>query len=196
MSEVVIKAYETLPTADRREVLRYCKAGREADSQLSELIDSCIEETEGKLSFRVVSREYPIFRDAGMFDLGFVRLSSHDLGTALFGCDRIIVFAATVGFGADRLIGRYSRVSPARALVLDAVCTERIETLCNSFEADVTEGAFSRPRYSPGYGDVPITVQKDIFRALTPEKYIGLTLNESMLMSPTKSVSAFIGIRR
>ena len=51
-----------------------------------------------------------------------------------------------------------------------------------------------RPRFSPGYGDLPIEIQKDIFRALDCPRRIGLTLNENLLMSPTKSVSAIIGI--
>lgn len=51
-----------------------------------------------------------------------------------------------------------------------------------------------KPRFSAGYGDLPLEVQKDIFRVLDCPRKIGLTLNDSLLMSPTKSVTAIVGI--
>lgn len=53
-----------------------------------------------------------------------------------------------------------------------------------------------RPRFSPGYGDLAIDAQKDIFALLDCERQIGLTLGDSLLMSPGKSVTAFAGIPR
>ena len=50
------------------------------------------------------------------------------------------------------------------------------------------------PRFSPGYGDLPLSAQKNIFAVLDPERRIGLTLNSSLLMSPSKSVTAFVGL--
>ena len=44
---------------------------------------------------------------------------------------------------------------------------------------------FTRPRFSPGYGDLPLTVQKDFFRVLDCTRKIGLSLNDSLLMSPS-----------
>ena len=51
-----------------------------------------------------------------------------------------------------------------------------------------------KPRFSPGYGDLSLEMQRDIFRVLDCPRKIGLTLNESLLMSPSKSVTAIIGI--
>ena len=51
-----------------------------------------------------------------------------------------------------------------------------------------------RQRFSPGYGDLPLQAQRAIFDALQCHKEIGLYLNESLLMSPTKSVTAIVGI--
>ena len=56
------------------------------------------------------------------------------------------------------------------------------------------EGKFLKPRFSPGYGDLPLEMQRDIFRVLDCSRKIGLTLNESLLMSPSKSVTAIVGI--
>ena len=51
-------------------------------------------------------------------------------------------------------------------------------------------------RFSPGYGDLSLDLQKTVFELLNPEKHIGITLTDGMLMTPMKSVSAFIGIKR
>ena len=133
--------------------------------------------------------------------MGFARTDSASLRRHLAGCDRAVLFAATVGLEMDRLIARFSAVSPARALMLQAVGTERIEALCDLFCVDISrrlarDGLHSRPRFSPGYGDLPIEMQRDIFRVLDCPANIGLTLNESLLMSPSKSVTAIIGVRK
>ena len=106
-----------------------------------------------------------------------------------------MIFAATVGFEIDRLIMKYTRLSPSHALMLSALGAERIEALCVAFCEDIKKRhGVCRPRFSAGYGDLSIEVQREIFNLLTPQAKIGLTLTDSMLMSPTKSVTAFIGI--
>ena len=60
-------------------------------------------------------------------------------------------------------------------------------------EEAVAAGKKARPRFSPGYGDVDLAVQKDFFRLL-PCTRIGLTLMDTLIMSPEKSVTAFVGI--
>ena len=156
-------------------------------------MEECIAECAPALSYRVCFAYFPVRN--GSVDMGFAKLESAALAKNLIGCGTACVFAATVGMNADRLISRYSRLSPAKALMFDAIGTERIESLCDAFCEDVRgEYGRIRPRFSPGYGDLPIDAQRDIFAALTPEKRIGLTLNGSLLMSPSKSVTAVVGI--
>jgi cobalamin-dependent methionine synthase I len=50
-------------------------------------------------------------------------------------------------------------------------------------------------RYSPGYGDLPLEMQREIIRALDCGRTIGVTLTESLLMQPSKSVTAVIGMK-
>lgn len=156
---------------------------------------------EGCLSYRVCWRSFPVARDGAALDLGFARTESAALGRNLEGCDEVVLFAATVGIGIDRLIARYRRVSPARSLMLQAVGAERVEALCDAFCAEIAErarreGRFPRPRFSPGYGDLPLELQRDVVVALDCARRIGVTLNESLLMSPSKSVTAIVGIGR
>ena len=56
------------------------------------------------------------------------------------------------------------------------------------------EGLYLRPRFSPGYGDLPLTLQKDIIRILNTPKTIGVSLTDACLMVPSKSVTALIGV--
>ena len=53
---------------------------------------------------------------------------------------------------------------------------------------------YLRPRFSPGYGDLKLEHQKDWFRLLDISRQIGIELTDSLLMVPTKSVTAIIGI--
>ena len=120
---------------------------------------------------------------------------SSSLSKNLSGCKKIILFAATVGIGIDRLIMKYGKIYPVKGLMMQALGAERIEALCDAFVSEMEKtGQKMRPRFSPGYGDLPLEFQKEIFAALAPEKNIGLTLSASCLMSPTKSVTAIIGI--
>ena len=189
---VSVRRYPNLPAPDMSEILRYAGV-READEKTARLALDCIREAEGAVRAAVCYLELPVSIDGEKCDLGFAECRSHALSRNLEGSGSVIVFAATLGIGADRLIARYSRISPSRAVLLDAYFTERIEALCDTFEREAAYGREIRPRFSAGYGDLPLELQKDIFRVLSPDKHIGLTLNESMLMSPSKSVTAMIG---
>ena len=101
----------------------------------------------------------------------------------------------------DRLIAKYAATSPAKSLMLDALGSERVEALCDLFNSEIAqtardEGCKAHPRFSPGYGDLPLEIQRAIFAVLNPEKRIGVMLNDNLFMSPSKSVTAIIGIEK
>ena len=58
------------------------------------------------------------------------------------------------------------------------------------------EGWYLRPRFSPGYGDFDIRHQKELLQMLDGAKKIGLTVTDGMMLSPTKSVTAVIGVSK
>ena len=186
------------PPFNKAEIMRYAGA-KSDDMQISELADKCIDEIAGKSVYKVCYRNFDVRFCDGYIDLGFAQTDSKDLGKNLNGCESIILFAATVGLEADRMTVKYSKLSPVKALIFQAIGAERIESLCDIFNSEITEqmkkiGKFTRPRFSPGYEDLPLELQKNIFSALDCPRKIGLTLNESLLMSPSKSVTAIIGI--
>ncbi len=198
MNIVKIKEYPA-PEINRREILRYMQS-KSGDSALDALVERGLKLIEDKLCFKVCYAEFPVSLRDGALDLGFAVTDSRDLAKCLDGCDRILLFAATVGVELDRQILRYSRLEPSMALCLQAIGSERAEALCDVFCDDMTiqynEQGFSLcPRFSAGYGDLPLSLQEDIIKTLNTPKNIGVSLNESLLMSPSKSVTAIIGIK-
>ncbi len=198
MSVIIQRDYPA-PPISRRELLRYMGCAS-STPETEQLMDEALCLIEGKLAYKVCYCEFPISREEDLLDLGFARTDSCDLAKCLDRCDRILLFAATLGLGLDRLILRHTRLSPAMAVCLQAVGAERIEALCDAFCNDMQalyqeEHKLLRPRFSPGYGDLPLSLQKEVLRALDCPRQIGLSLNDSLLMSPTKSVTAIIGIK-
>ena len=191
---VLIKSYDAPPYCDK-EILRYAGC-KEETAEVRALLDACKKEAADKLSYKVCYLVLPLAVDGERCELGGCTFLSKDLAKNLAPCTRAIVFAATLGVGIERLIAKYSAVSPAKALLFDAIGTERIEALCDAFCEDMkTElQTAAQPRFSPGYGDFGLSFQKDIFALLGCEKRIGLTITSSLLMSPSKSVSAVMGL--
>lgn len=197
VNTVFVRAYRA-PDFNKKDILRY--AGVRGDAaELYALLQECLDEVESKLVYHICYREFAVTHYDSYLDLGFIKTESVGLKKNLYGCESIILFAATVGMEIDRLIARYATVSPTKSLLFQAIGAERIESLCDAFCREIDEekakiGFQTRPRFSAGYGDLPLETQKEIFAVLDCPRKIGLTLNQSLLMSPSKSVTAIIGV--
>ncbi len=186
-----------LPSVCEREVLRYAGV-RGEDCAASALLKECISESEGLILPSVCYTELLPEVKGDICSFGSFSVSSHALAARLQDSCGVLVFCATVGVGIDRLVTKYTRLSPARALMLSSLGTERAEAVCDVFARIYSKqtGAELTGRFSPGYGDLPLECQADIFRILDPHKNIGVALGGSLLMTPAKSVTAFAGILR
>ncbi len=197
MNNVVLTKEYSQPEINKNEIMRYIGVKNDSND-MDNLIDACLSECLSVLRYSVcyTVADIATINNAVVFftDTAF---KSSALLHNLKGCSKAIIFSATIGIGIDRLISKYSRFSPSRAFCFQAIGTERIEELCNCFNEEMSEKYGNiRPRFSPGYGDFDISAQRDIFRLLNSSKNIGLTLNDSLIMSPSKSVTAIIGIDR
>ena len=99
----------------------------------------------------------------------------------------------------EELKAKKLSLNMARGTVAHSVANALIEDYCDEMQAQIAEkeaatGLFLKPRYSPGYGDFALQSQKEIFARLECAKRIGLTLTDTMLMVPFKSVTAVIGV--
>ncbi len=182
------------PPVNQREIFAYMNTA--ATPETEALLSECLKEATPVLSYRGCYTCVPITVTEASVDFGFACAASEDLAKNLAGCKQAIVFAVTVGSGIDRLIARYEQISPAKALCFHAIGAERAETLCNTFNEffNTLHPKTLHPRYSPGYGDLPLSFQHPLFSVLDCPRKIGLTLNESFLMSPSKSITAILGL--
>ncbi len=183
------------PPIDKREIMRYAKA--KSDGEFSELVDECIDKCRGVLNYNVGFCELNFTIQGDLCDFGAFSVSSRSLSQNLSDAKKVFLFVASVGHGIDRLITKYSRTSPLKALLFNAIGTERVEALADSFVnwLEKERSLSALPRFSAGYGDLPLQLQKDIFALLNPEKQIGVFLSDSFIMSPSKSVTAFVGLK-
>ena len=191
---ISVKKYNDFPI-NTGEILRYmgCK---EQDNQVLQLLEECQNELCGVLSYKVCFDEFPIKHLENAIEFPFAKTDSSALGKCLEDFSQAVIFAATIGIDIDRLILKYSHLSPARALCFQAIGAERIEALCNTFCSDLLcEKEKISPRFSPGYGDLPLSFQTEIFKVLDLPRKIGLSLTSALLMSPSKSVTAIVGVK-
>lgn len=183
---------------NRAEALRYLGYTNKVstDSVTENLIDGCEKELMGAVSGRCCYAYAPIdFPRENVVDIGFGDVVSKSLYTHLQGCNSVILFAATIGIGVDRLIAKYSRLSPAKSLVIDALASSAIEYWCDRAEQRITAREEKHcSRFSAGYGDFSLEHQRDFVQVLDVSRRLGVTLSDSLLMTPAKSVTAVIGL--
>ena len=187
---------------NEREILRYlgCRE-QEAPENVAQMIRECERELEAAASPRAVWREYPLSVRGAQIDMTCLQTESRDLAKNLKDCGQVILFAATLGSQVDVLLKRYSRIQMSRAVVMQAASAAMLESWCGRKNGELKEqylerGLYLRPRFSPGYGDFSLECQRAIFAALALPRRIGVTLTDSLIMAPTKSVTAVIGVSR
>jgi hypothetical protein len=177
----------------------------EVTPEMQTLIDRAIDRLSTQSHPRIVMKEYLIDVSGKTVtihaDTEDLVLESESLARNLEGCIGAVLLAATIGPSCDMLVRRASVTSAAEASVYQATGAAAIESFLDSendrlkkeYEA---KGFFLRPRFSPGYGDLKLEHQTDWFRLLDITKQIGIELTDSLLMVPTKSVTAVIGVGR
>lgn len=164
--------------------------------QVEELFSSCLDEVKKAVAYKACFTEVTLsFPAENEVFLGFGTVRSEKLFRHLQECKTAYIFAATTGMGIDRLISRYKVLSPSKSLMIDAIGSAAVEGWCNRLNADLVGGRKAKSRFSPGYGDLSLEYQKDILEYLDAYRKIGISLSDTLFMTPTKSVTAIIGIK-
>lgn len=181
-----------LEKLNRNEAVRYLGgAGIRLNYRMDVLMDECEKAVLEKASpkYLYVEKNLPCPQIMG----------GKDIESHLNGCEKAIVMCATVGSEVDKLI-RISQISDmARAVVMDSLASVAVEQVCNAFDKIIAEKYSDYNmtfRFSPGYGDYPIELQKIILQMLDAPKKIGLCTNDNFLLTPTKSVTAVLGLSK
>ena len=145
---------------------------------------------------RFCARRVGVCVSDGKLDLGFGEFFSKDLSAVLCGCDEAYIFALTLGHGVDRLIARLSAISASEGFIADALASAYAESAADIAEKRICGDKARPPRFSVGYGDLPLELQPRIVEFLNAGKLLGLTLGKSLLISPKKSITAIVGIKK
>ncbi|MBE6737338.1 MAG: Vitamin B12 dependent methionine synthase activation subunit [Ruminococcaceae bacterium] len=178
-----------------KDIMLYSGCRNSTDEKLTALCKECLEELREALTLRAVYTEVSVNYDGDSVDFGFYKAESKSLSKFLGDCSKVYFFAATIGIGADMLISRYSTLSPSKAVITDGCATAAIECFCDYLCSEVF-GVPEQERFSPGYGDLPLSMQPEILALLSSHINIGLSMTDSMLLTPTKSVTAIVKSRK
>ena len=135
-------------------------------------------------------------RENGAIYLGNAKSESKSLAKLCQSSDECLLLCATLGIGVDRLVLKTASISARDAFVIDAMADALIESLCDYAEARICEGLLTTGRFSPGYGDLELSLGGEIIALTDAERAIGIKLTASGLMIPKKSVNAIIAIRK
>lgn len=191
---------------DRAEALRYLRlpaAMRQSElpadilQQLAEAEAAVLRAAEP----RFIWREFTLTETAAGLSLNdtALLLPGADIARLLADSQKCLLLAATVGIGIDELIRRAEITDMGRALILDAMASAAVENLCDQIQAALAaryaqKRLYLTRRFSPGYGDLPIDLQKSLCATLDCGRRIGLSVSASGIMLPRKSVTAIIGL--
>ncbi len=159
--------------------------------------DMLMEKLRAVCTPRETHREYAVLRKSDGIYLFDERFEGEDIKKHLADCDRCVVLAVTLGVKADGLLRAFESSDMSAAVILDSLASVLTEQVCDQVQDMLEkeyEGYFLTDRYSPGYGDLPLSANKTIERMLETPKRIGATVLENFLLLPRKTVTAIIGI--
>lgn len=146
---------------------------------------------------RLTYRVYPV-ENSQLVGVSFPLLGN-DIHRHLENCTHAVLLAATIGAQVETLLMRTQVTDMAKALILDSCASTAIENVCDNFENDLRahyaqQGLYLTDRFSAGYGDMPITQQSGFCDLLDTRRRIGLSVSQSGILLPRKSVTAVLGV--
>lgn len=185
---------------NRDEAFRYmgCKDG-EINEKILKITEECEEELIKAIKPRYVYRTFNIKETyEGMEICGSsLLLKGKDISSHLKGCSRCVLLCATLSSDVDKLIRTYEAEGMEKALIADSLASAAVEQVCEEAEKEIREalGNYSYTwRFSPGYGDLPLDIQEEFLNVIDAPKRIGVSVTDSLILIPRKSVTAVMGI--
>lgn len=185
-----------IKNVNKSEALRYLgyKEGN-PDETTKELLFNCEQELLSVIKPNYVYKVFDLeeYKVAGVnFTLVGDSIKKH-----LEGCSKVIFLCATLSAEVDKLIRIQQIKSMSQAVVTDALASVAIEQVLDQVEKIIMEDFKEYEhtwRFGLGYGDFPITLQKEFLEILDAPKRISVCANDSMMLVPTKSVTCVIGL--
>lgn len=195
--------------ADQKQALIYLGySGQKIDAELEERLARVAQRAEEELSAHAAWRVFRIEGAAGHADAPAIKLRNCALelpGTSmqeyLHGAESVLLFACTLGNKADRIIAELQATAPLDALLYAQCANTLIESAAQSVQERVAslamqDGLFARMRFSPGYGDLPLSINDKLLNVIDAGRMLGITTTPNHFMMPSKSISGVIGLFR
>lgn len=187
----------TLSPLNRTEVLRYLgMTEAAADADFRKRLDKCEEKLLHQARPRFTYCIVPLILTEHVLFADTVLLEGKEIRQHIGSCEQAILLAATLGIQADLLVDRTQKRDLTNALILDALANAAVEQVCDQAEQFIHETIperFFTWRFSPGYGDFPLSAQTALLSRLNAARMLGITTTDTFLMTPKKSVTAIIG---
>ena len=180
------------------EVLRYLGASG-ADEATRLTVEQTAEELAATLAPRFVYKVFSVeHTDSGAFlpEAGLT-LPGNMAKTMLQSCGQAALLCCTLGAAFDRLLRMTQARDMVKAAILNACGSAYAEAGCDEAEKEIASrypNLYLTDRFSPGYGELPLSVQPDFIAALDAGRRLGVTVTDSLLMLPAKTVTAVIGL--
>ena len=188
-------------TLEIPEIVRYMRMGcRMPEGALAERMLRLRDEALAAVRQASFCRRFPV-ADGAIGDPPAAGIALRGtLARHLEGCHAAYLACGTIGAEFDALQRRVSAVSGTDALAVQAAGAALVEKLMDEVEdairGKLEDGEILLPRYSPGYGDFPLSAQRELLGLLDAPRRVGVSLTDSFLMIPSKSVSAVIGVKK
>ena len=186
----------------KKEVYRYLGYHHiEPSAEVDARIDDCLKNLAKVCQPKSTHAVFPVSLHDDVVEASGMVIHSRGLAKNLRGCEKICLMAATLGIGPDRLAARAQLTSLLDAAIVQAAGAAMTEAWCDEVNERIRkeaakEGLYCRPRFSPGYGDFPLSFQTCFSTLLNMPSAIGVHLTDALLMVPSKSVTAVIGMSR
>ncbi len=184
-----------------KEAVRYLGYGRcVVDDQTLQLIQEVFSELEMIAEPKYIYRIFELsFLNENELQIGKLVARSQSLYRNLHGCDSVVLMGITLGTSVDRRMKQLEVLDMSKAVVFQACAATYLEERCDKLQDEIAkqlekEACYLRPRFSPGYGDFSVLHQREVLDMLEAPKHIGLTLTDGYMLTPTKSVTAIIGV--
>lgn len=191
-----------LEKINRDEALRYLGyRGNKPDENTLKIIEQCEQALIQSAAPKYLYRRFDITHknDGTEVNGTGIKLTGSSIAAHLNGCSSVVLMCATLSSSVDRLIRQLQTTDMTKAVITDALASAAIEQVCDAADEEINNkfpDEYKTWRFSPGYGDLPLSLQSDLLRVMDSQRKIGLTLGESSMLIPTKSVTAIIGISK
>ncbi len=181
------------------DALRFMRVPLEGrDETLVALVRETFDRLEPSVRPRTVWGRFPMTLTEEGVNVAGAEIESADLAKVMARSSECYLLAVTLGPEVDRQILLAQRRDMLRGLALDACASVRADALCDQVEgeiiADLAEGEYLTLRFSPGYGDAPLSASHEVITLLNATRRIGLSMTRSQMMTPVKSITALIGV--